>query len=110
MIWCAFQHSVKVYQKQSLYLPSDTEGCAEGFVFCPQITVTPAEPASRGVHCINFAYAHNEKSSPVTIYRLLRYKSVHIIDYIEYRRIPLTFLSFRVMYGHYNSEGGIAVV
>lgn len=84
MIRCAFRHSVKVYQKQSLYLPSDTEGCAEGFIFCPQITVPPAEPASRGVHCINFAYIHNEKSSPITIYKLLRYESVHIVDYIEY--------------------------
>lgn len=42
MIRCAFRHSVKVYQIQSRYLPSDTEGCAEGFIFCPQTAVMPA--------------------------------------------------------------------
>lgn len=110
MIRCAFRHSVKVYQKQSLYSPSDTEGCAEGFIFYPQIAALPAKLTTMGVHCTNFAYTHNEKPSPVTIYKLLRYESVHIVDYIEYRRIPLTFLPFRVIYGHYNSEGGIAVV
>lgn len=110
MIQCAFRHSVKVYQKQSLYLPSDTEGCAEGFIFYPQTAMLPMETASKGVHPINFAYAHNEKPCPVTIDRTLRYGGVQIVDCIKYRRIPLTFLPFRVMYGHYNSEGGIAVV
>lgn len=76
MIRCAFRHSVKVYQKQSLYLPSDTEGCAEGFIFCPQTANLPAETASKGVNPINFAYAHNEKSCPETIDRILRYEGV----------------------------------
>lgn len=110
MIQYAFRHSVKVYQKQNHYLPSDTEGCAEGFAFCPQIAVLPEIKSPRGVHPINFAYAHNEKPCPVTIDRILRYEGVQIVDCIKYRRIPLTFLPFRVMYGHYNSEGGIAVV
>ena len=110
MIRCAFRHSVKVYQKQSLYLPSDTEGCAEGFIFSPRTAVPPWKTASRGVHPINFAYTHNEKSRPVTIDKILRYEGVRIVDCIKYRRNPLTFLLFRVMYGHYNSEGGIAVV
>lgn len=68
MIRCVFRHFVKVYQIQSCYLPSDTEGCAEGFIFCPRIDVLLAEQLSRGVHPISFAHAHNEKSCPVTIY------------------------------------------
>lgn len=83
MIRCAFRRSVKVYQKQSLYLPSDTEGCAEGFI-CPQTALLPAETASRGVHTINFAYAHNEKPCPVTIDKILRYEGVQIVDCINY--------------------------
>lgn len=76
MIRCAFRHFVKVYQIFSPYLPSDTEGCAEGFIFCPQTAVLPAITASRGVHPINFAYAHNEKPCPVMIDRILRYEGV----------------------------------
>lgn len=91
-------------------MPSDTEGCAEGFIFCPQTAVLPTETASRSVHPIYFAYAHNEKPCPVTIDRILRYEGVQVVDCIKYRRIHLTFPPFRVMYGHYNSEGGIAVV
>ena len=85
MIRCAFRHFVKVYQILSLFLPSDTEGCAEGFIFCPQTTVLPAITAPRGVHPINFAYAHNEKSCPVTIDKTLRYEGVQIVDCINYR-------------------------
>ena len=51
-----------------------------------------------GVHSINFAYTHNEKSCSVTIYKTLRYEGVQIIDCINYRRNLLTFLMFRVMY------------
>lgn len=83
MIRCAFRRSVKVYQKQSLYLPSDTEGCAEGFIFCPQTAVLPAETASKGVHPVNFAYAHNEKPCSVTIDKRLRYEGVQIVDCID---------------------------
>lgn len=110
MIRCAFRHSVKVYQKQSLYLPSDTEGCAEGFIFCPQIVMQSALPLPRGVRSIYFAHAHNEKFCPVTIDKILRYKGVQIVNSIEYAYFDLTFLSFRVMYEYYNSKGGIAVV
>lgn len=85
-------------------------GVQRVFIFYPQTAVLPMETASKGVHPINFAYAHNEKPCPVTIDRILRYEGVQIVDCIKYRRIPLTFLPFRVMYGHYNSEGGIAVV
>ncbi len=67
MIRCAFRHSVKVYQKQSLYLPSDTEGCAEGLIFCLQTAMLPAITAFIDVHPKNFAYAHNEMSCPVTM-------------------------------------------
>ena len=84
MIRCAFRRSVKVYQKQSLYLPSDTERCAEGFIFCPQTAVLPAETASKGVHPVNFAYAHNEKPCLVTIDKRLRYEGVQIVDCIDY--------------------------
>lgn len=77
MIRCVFRHSVKVYQIQSRYLPSDTEGCAEGFIFCPRIDVLLVEPLSRGVHPISFAHAHNEKSCPVTICQMYRYDGVH---------------------------------
>ena len=66
-------------------MPSDTEGCAEGFIFCPQTAVLPAITAPRGVHPINFAYAHNEKSCPVTIDKTLRYEGVQIVDCINYR-------------------------
>ena len=110
MIRCAFRHFVKVYQIFSPYLPSDTEGCAEGFIFCPKSAALPENKSPWGVHPINFAYAHNEKSCPVTIDRILRYGGVQFVYCINYCRIPLTFLPFRVMYGHYNSEGGIAVV
>lgn len=41
-----------------------TEGCAEGFIFYPQTAVLPMETASKGVHPINIAYAHNEKPVP----------------------------------------------
>lgn len=85
MIRCAFRHSVKVYQKQSLYLPSDTEGCAEGFIFCTQTAVLLAITAPWGVYHIIFAYAHNEKSCPVTIDKTLRYEGVQIVDCINYR-------------------------
>lgn len=85
MIRCAFRHFVKVYQIFSPYLPSDTEGCAEGFIFCPKTAVLPAITAPRGVHPINFAYAHNEKSCPVTIDKTLRYEGVQIVDCINYR-------------------------
>lgn len=85
MIRCAFRHFVKVYQIFNPYLPSDTEGCAEGFIFCPQTAVLPAIMASRGVHPINFAYAHNEKSCPVTIDKTIRYEGVQIVDCINYR-------------------------
>ena len=110
IIRATLRYSVRGYQKHSLYLPSDTEGCAGGFIFCPQTAVMPAITILMGVHPISFAYAHNEKSCPVTIDRRHRYEGVQIVDCIEYRWIPLTFLPFRVMYGHNNSEGGIAVV
>lgn len=85
MIRCAFRHFVKMYQIQSPYLPSDTEGCAEGFIFCPQDTVLPIEMTSSGAHLINFAYAHNEKTCPVTIDKTLRYEGVKVVDCINYR-------------------------
>lgn len=66
-------------------MPSDTEGCAEGFIFCPQAAVLPAIMTPRSVHPINFAYAHNEKSCPVTIDKILRYEGVQIVDCINYR-------------------------
>lgn len=66
-------------------MPSDTEGCAEGLFFCAQIAVLPEIKSPRGVHPINFAYAHNEKPCPVTIDRILRYEGVQIVDCIDYR-------------------------
>lgn len=84
MIRCAFRHFVKVCQKQSLYLPSDTEECAEGFIFYMQIAVLPTIMSPRGVHLIHFAYAHNEKSCPVTIDKTLRYEGEQIVDCINY--------------------------
>lgn len=80
MIRSAFRHFVKVYQIYSPYLPSDTEGCAEGFIFCPQTNNLPAETASKRVHPSNFAYAHNEKSCPVTIDKILRYEGVQLVN------------------------------
>ena len=62
----------------------NTEGCAEGFIFCPQTAVLPAETASKGVHPVNFAYAHNEKPCSVTIDKRLRYEGVQIVDCIDY--------------------------
>lgn len=109
MIQCAFRHLVKVYQNQNHYLPSDTEGCAEGLFFCLQTDVLSALPPPRGAHPINFAYTHNKTPCPVTIDRMFRYKGVQIVDSIEYARIDLTFLSFIVMNGHYNSRGEITL-
>ena len=104
MIRCAFRHFVKAYQKQSLYLPSDIEGCAEGFVFCLKPAAHLVISAPRGVHLLNFAHAHNEKSCPVTINKTIRYEGVQIVHCINCRRIHLTFLPFRVMYRHYNRK------
>ena len=61
-----------------LYLPSDTEGCAEGFIFCSQTAVSPAIMALMGVHPINFAHTHNEKTCSVTICKGYRYEGVRV--------------------------------
>ncbi len=38
----------------------------------------------KDMHPINFAYAHNEKSSPVTVYNLVRYVGVQIVNNTEF--------------------------
>ena len=67
MIQYAFRHFVKVRQILSLYLPSDTEGCAEGFIFCLSAAELPLVQLCGMCKLDGFEHTHNEKPRSVTI-------------------------------------------
>lgn len=85
LIRCTFRHFVRLYQTRTVYLPSDTEGCAEGFIFLSAESRPVGVSGSAGVQPINLAYAHNENNRSVTIYNLLRYEGMRIVYCINYR-------------------------
>lgn len=84
MIRCAFGTSLRCI-KYKVFTCLLTPRGVQRVYFCPQTAVLPAIAAPRGVHPLNFAYAHNEKSCPVTIDKTLRYEGVQIVDCINYR-------------------------